>query len=197
MSAAGIILAGGKSSRFKGNKAFAEISSQRLIERVFNVLDAVFPKIIIVTNTPEDYQIFNAEIVIDIYPGRGPLGGMHAGLIASPFELNFVTACDMPFINKELVKYLVDQAAVDDDAVVPVIGGYPEPLTAVYRRTCIKYIEKVIMADLYQVKSFYKYINIKYIPEEELLGFWGEKLFFNINTMDDLKIALKMEKKIK
>ncbi|MGI5925640.1 MAG: molybdenum cofactor guanylyltransferase [Thermacetogeniaceae bacterium] len=196
MDAAGIILAGGKSSRFKGNKAFAEISSQRLIERVVHVLKSVLPKVIIVTNTPEDYQISNAETVLDILPGRGPLGGIHAGLIASPYELNFVTACDMPFINKELVKYLVDQAA-DDDAVVPVIGGYPEPLAAVYRRTCIKYIENVILADIYQVKSFYKFINVKYIPEEELLGFGGEKLFFNINTRDDLKIALKMEKKIK
>lgn len=184
MDAAGIILAGGKSSRFKGNKAFAEISSQRLIERVVHVLKSVLPKVIIVTNTPEDYQISNAETVLDILPGRGPLGGIHAGLIASPYELNFVTACDMPFINKELVKYLVDQAAADDDAVVPVIGGYPEPLAAVYRRTCIKYIENVILADIYQVKSFYKFINVKYIPEEELLGFGGEKLFFNINTRE-------------
>ncbi|HHY39957.1 MAG TPA: molybdenum cofactor guanylyltransferase [Syntrophaceticus sp.] len=197
MDAAGIILAGGKSSRFKGNKAFAKISSQRLIERVIHVLKAVFPKIIIVTNTPEEYQMFNAETVIDIIPGRGPLGGMHAGLIASPFELNLVTACDMPFINKELVKYLVAQAGADNDAVVPVIGGYPEPLAAVYRRSCIKYIEKVLLADQFQVKSFYKYINVKYIPEEELLGFGGEKAFFNINTRDDLKNALKMEKEIK
>jgi len=168
-----------------------------VIERVIGVLNEVFPKVIIVTNTPEEYQTLNAETVVDIFPGRGPLGGMHAGLVASPFELNFVTACDMPFINKGLVKYLLAQASADDDAVVPVIGGYPEPLGAVYKRTCIKYIEKVIRADLYQVKSFYKYINVKYIPEEELLGFGGGELYFNINTRDDLKIALQMDKKLK
>ncbi len=168
MDAAGIILAGGKSSRFKGNKAFAHISSQRIIDRVIHVLKAVFSKIIIVTNTPEDYQIYNVDMVMDILPGRGPLGGIHAGLIASPFELSYVTACDMPFINQKMIEYLVEQADPDVDAVVPVIGGYAEPLSAVYRKTCIKHIECVLLDEIYQVKSFYRYINVKYIPEKEL-----------------------------
>jgi molybdopterin-guanine dinucleotide biosynthesis protein A len=91
------------------------------------------------------------------------------------------------------VRYLVEQIAACDDAVVPVINGYPEPLAAVYRKTCIKPIEDSLMEDKYQVKSFYPLIRIKYILEEELLEFGGGMNFFNINTRDDLHTALNME----
>lgn len=193
MDAAGIILAGGKSSRFKENKAMIKIASQRLIDRIVEILASVFPKIILVTNTPEQYKNLGVQMVMDIIPGKGPLSGIHAGLISSPFDLNFVTACDMPFINGDIVRYLVEQTAVSDDAVVPVIKGYPEPLAAVYRKTCIKPIEDSLTENRYQVKSFYPFIRLKYILEKELLEFGGGRNFFNINTKDDFRIALNME----
>jgi len=194
MEAAGIILAGGKSSRFCGNKAFAKIAYKRLIDRIIAELKAVLSKIILVTNTPHEYCTLAVDLVSDIIPGRGPLSGIHAGLIASPFELNFIAACDMPFINKDVVAYLVSQVAFSDDVVVPVIGEYPEPLAAVYRKTCIRPIEDCILAAKYQVKSFYPAVNVKYVPEKELIKFGGEKSFFNINTRDDFQTAVEIEK---
>lgn len=193
MEAAGIILAGGKSSRFKENKALVKIASQRLIDRILSVLNSVFPKIILVTNTPEQYKTLGVQMVMDIIPGKGPLSGIHAGLITSPFDLNFITACDMPFIDGYAVRYLVEQTGVCDDAVVPVVKGYPEPLVAVYRRTCIKPIEDSLINNKHQVKSFYPYIKLKYIPEKELQEFGGGNIFFNINTRNDFRIALNME----
>ncbi len=197
MDAAGIILAGGKSSRFQGNKALAKIASQRLIDRVIGELASVLPRVILVTNTPDEYRNLEAEVVMDILPGRGPLAGIHAGLITSPFDLNFIAACDMPFINREIVCYLINQATASDDAVVPVIKGYPEPLAAVYRRTCIKAIEDVIIAKNFQVKSFYPSIQVRYIPEKELMEFGGGKNFFNVNTREDFRIAQHIEGKNK
>ncbi|HHV35650.1 MAG TPA: molybdenum cofactor guanylyltransferase [Syntrophomonadaceae bacterium] len=193
MDAAGIILAGGKSSRFKENKAMVKIASQRLIDRIVDVLASVLPKIILVTNTPEQYKTLGVQMVMDIIPGKGPLSGMHAGLISSPCDLNYVAACDMPFINADIVRYMVEQTEVCDDAVVPVIKGYPEPLAAVYRKTCIKHIEDSLINKKYQVKSFYPHIRLKYIPEKELQEYGGGKNFFNINTRDDFHIALNME----
>lgn len=187
-------MAGGKSSRFRGNKAFAKISSQRLIDRIIAELKAVLPNIILVTNTPHEYCTLDVELVSDIIPGRGPLSGIHAGLVASPFELNFVTACDMPFINKDIVAYLINQTTASDDVVVPVIGGYPEPLAAVYRKTCIRPVEDCIITTKYQVKSFYPMVHVKYIPEKDLIKFGGEKSFFNINTRDDFRTAMDIEK---
>jgi molybdopterin-guanine dinucleotide biosynthesis protein A len=96
MNAAGIILAGGKSSRFKANKALAMIESQRLIDRIVAVLASVFPKIILVTNTPEQYKMLGVQMVMDIIPKKGPLSGIHAGLISSPFDPAFRQV--LPFI---------------------------------------------------------------------------------------------------
>ena len=93
-------------------------------------------------------------------------------LVSILYELNFVTACDMPFINKELVKYLVDRLLLMMMLLSLLSGGYPEP-AAVYRRTCIKYIENVILADIYQVN-----LSISLLMLNIFRGLWVlEKLF--------------------
>ncbi len=189
MEAAGVILAGGESSRFQGNKAFAEIVSQRLIDRIVSILGEVFPKLILVTNSPCEYQSLGVKVAQDLIPGRGPLSGIHAGLVVSPYSLNFVTACDMPFINGGLVRYLVEQATPSDDAVVPLVREYPEPLFAVYRKTCLPHVEACLKSGIYKVTSFYDLIQVRFIPQEELVPFGGLKNFFNINTREDLKKA--------
>ncbi|NPV28619.1 MAG: molybdenum cofactor guanylyltransferase [Firmicutes bacterium] len=192
MKAAGIILAGGKSSRFQGNKAFAELASQRLIDRIISVLKDVFPKLILVTNSPSEYQGLGVEVVSDLISGRGPLSGIHTGLVVSPCDLNLVTACDMPFVNRALAAYLVGQARPADDAVVPLVGGYPEPLFAVYRKTCLPFIEASLQEGKYKVTSFYGSVRIRYVSEEELAPFGGARSFFNINTREDLKKASRI-----
>ncbi len=195
MFGTGIILAGGKSKRFKTNKALVMIESRRLIDRIAEMLASVFPKIILVTNTPGQYEMLKVPKVMDIIPGKGPLSGIHAGLISSPTELNFIMACDMPFIDGNAIRYLFDQTRDGDDVVVPIVNGFPEPLAAVYRKTCIKPIEDSLLAERHQVISFYPYINIKHIPEAELMKFCGEDSFFNMNTRDDFHKAVNMKKK--
>lgn len=187
MDAAAIILAGGKSSRFKENKALVEISSQRLIDRVLHKLKDIFPVLILVTNSPEEYQGLGADIVRDLIPGQGPMSGIHAGLIASPYNLNFVAGCDMPFVSGELGAYLIRQADSDIDAVVPFVNGYAEPLSAVYRKTCIPAIETSLRAGKPKVTAFYDQVRIRYVHEDEIIAFGGENCFFNINTREDLK----------
>jgi molybdopterin-guanine dinucleotide biosynthesis protein A len=191
MNAAGIILAGGKSSRFQGNKAFVELESQRIIDRIVFTLREVFPKVILVANTPEEYENLGVEIVSDLIPGQGPLGGIHSGLLASPFDLNFIVACDMPFVRGDLGAYLVSRAAPEDDAVVPVINGYPEPLCAVYRKSCIPAIESRLEAGIRKVTSVYPLVRVCYVPEEDLAVFGGAETFFNVNTREDLKRVLQ------
>jgi molybdopterin-guanine dinucleotide biosynthesis protein A len=193
IEAAGIILAGGKSSRFEGNKALAEIASQRLIDRISRELGKVFPRLLLVTNTPEEYRDLGIEMKPDLIPGKGPLSGIHAGLVASPCELNFITACDMPFINADLAAYMVQAATSADDVVVPLIGGFPEPLMAVYRRSCRTFIERSLLVGCYKVTGFYPEVAVRFLPEQELAGLGVTKRdFFNINTREDLKKAAQM-----
>ncbi len=192
MDAAAVILAGGKSSRFHGNKALVEMSSQRLIDRVAHKLKDFFTLLILVTNSPKEYQGLAVDIVGDLIPGKGPLSGIHAGLVASPYSLNFVVGCDMPFVSGELGAYLVERADQDDDAVVPFVNGYAEPLSAVYRKTCVPFVEALLFTDKPKVAAFYDQVRVKYVRDEEIIAFGGGNCFFNVNTRDDLKKALEI-----
>ncbi len=80
----GIILAGGKSSRMGTDKALMQFQGEKLIERTMRTFRSVFPKIMIITNTPLDYLDQDAGIATDIFPGKGPLGGIYTGLFFSP-----------------------------------------------------------------------------------------------------------------
>lgn len=155
-------------------------------------LKEVFTTLILVTNTPGDYAGLDVEIVSDLIPGKGPLSGIHAGLIASPYSLNYVNGCDMPFVSGELGAYLVRQAEPGSDAVVPFVQGYAEPLSAVYRKTCVPFIEASLLAGKSKVAGFYDQIRVKYIHDEEIAAFGGKDCFFNINTRNDLLKAFEI-----
>ena len=168
-----------------------EISSQRLIDRVVYKLKDLFTLLVLVTNSPEEYQGLAVEIMCDLIPGKGPLSGIHAGLVASPYSLNFVVGCDMPFVSGELGVYLVERADPRDDAVVPFVSGYAEPLSAVYRKTCIPFIEASLLAGKPKVAAFYDQVRVKYVRDEEIVAFGGADCFFNINSREDLDKAFQ------
>src|SRR3954453_3010010 len=121
MKAAAIILSGGKSSRMGTNKALLKINEKTNIERIADTLKLSFNDIILVTNHPEDYQFLGLKMVSDYYPDKGPLAGVHAGLLSSTYDTNFIVACDMPFVSGELAEVLVQKCG-DYDAVIPVIN---------------------------------------------------------------------------
>ena len=114
----GIILAGGKSSRYGRNKALADFDGIPLIERVIRVMESVFPRIILITNSPDEFAYLQLPMHEDLIKGLGPLGGILTGLEAISDEAGFFTACDMPFLNSKLVRHIVDLRD-DFDAVVP------------------------------------------------------------------------------
>lgn len=139
----GIILAGGKNSRMGTNKAFLKLDGILLIERIKAVLNELFPEIIIVTNDPLSYtRLFSAVIVTDIYKNKGALGGIYAGLFFASENHAFITACDMPFINKDLIAHLAGLAA-NYDIVVPQGADGMQPLHAVYSKNCLAPIKRI------------------------------------------------------
>lgn len=189
IDAAAIILAGGKNSRMGTNKALLEIESRQLIRRIADELAGDFAKIIIVANDPGPYKDFGCKVTGDIIPGRGPLGGIHAGLTASPYRLNFVTACDMPFIKGPLAAHMVARTG-DADALVPRIDDKWQPLFAVYSRDCLQAIEDCLDRDRCKVTAFYPAVRVNYIEEDVVRKFSApDRLFFNINTPDELARA--------
>ncbi|MHB8172348.1 MAG: molybdenum cofactor guanylyltransferase [Thermincolia bacterium] len=190
--ASGIILSGGLSTRMGTNKAFLIINKVSFVERTIIELKHAVEEIIVVTNEPDAYAHLPAKIVTDIIPQKGPLSGIHAGLVTSSHYHNLVVACDMPFFNWKLGRFMLDLAE-GYDVVVPQVGDYLEPLHAVYSKNCIKPIEDCLEKDLRKIVSFYSQVNVRYLDGEVINRFISEKnTFFNVNTPIDLDAAKKM-----
>ncbi len=193
MKAGAIILSGGKSSRMGKNKALLPINEQTNIERIRDELKSLFDDIILVTNDPEVYEFLNLKSVSDKYPGKGPLAGIHAGLMASDYEENIVVACDMPFISAELASTLV-QNLKHYDAMIPVIGGKKNPLFAAYQKRIVPEIEACLKEDRLRVIHLLDKLNVRY-PDEEFLQAYSDvhldEIFFNMNVPEEYEEAKK------
>jgi len=189
--AAAIILSGGQSKRMGQDKAFISFSGKPLIETVIGKLAPLFSDLIIATNKPDLYKKYKVKTQTDIVKSRGPLGGIHAGLIASETTYNFIIACDMPFINQDLIKYMLDEKD-NYDVVASKFGGKTHSLFAVYSKNCITSIEKALKTDNFKLRDFLKTVNTKLISEEEVKRIDPDgQSFININTQDDYKCITK------
>ncbi|MDW7729550.1 MAG: molybdenum cofactor guanylyltransferase [Bacillota bacterium] len=195
-----IILAGGDSKRLGRPKALLDFNGKSLIAHLVEMLRELFDQITIVTDRPEPYKRLPVIITGDLIKQKlkSPLRGIHAGLSSSELPFQFVAACDMPFLNPDLIEYMA-QFAHDYDAVVPRAGSYFQPLHAFYSRSCIEIIEKQISKDHFKVTDLYSNLKIRFIDSAEIARFDPEELsFFNINTWTDYEQALAiMAKRLK
>ena len=182
----GVILSGGKNRRMGENKAFLRIEGERLIDRTVRLFKAVFREGIIVTASPLDYLDQPAAIVTDILPEKGALGGLYTGLFFALDEYAFIAACDMPFLNRAFVEYMIRQTA-GYDIVVPAPPDGLQPLHAVYARRSLPVIRSLLDRNRLQIKELYPSQKLLKIPPEVLRSFDPEgRMFLNVNTPEDL-----------
>lgn len=183
----GVILAGGKSSRYGENKALVEFNGTPLIERVIKVLRRLFENVVLITNTPEEYAYLRLPMEQDIIKGVGPLGGIYTALQTIPTEYGFFVACDMPFLNSQLITYMINHRE-KHDVVAPKIDWKIEALHALYRKTCLPEVERLIRENQYQTIRFFDRVSVRYVHEDEVRRFDPSlRSFLNINRPEDLK----------
>ncbi len=184
---AGVILAGGKSTRYGKNKALVKINGVSLIERVLCVLSSVFENIYLMTNTPNEYAHLGLPMFEDEIKGLGPLGGIYTALKVIKEEAGFFVACDMPLLNSDLIRYIVKSRG-DYDVVIPKIGWKIESLHALYKISCVPHIKKLIDRHEYQIFRFFESVKVKYIEESDVRRIDPElSSFFNINRPEELR----------
>jgi molybdopterin-guanine dinucleotide biosynthesis protein A len=190
-----IILAGGKSSRLGRNKALQVIGGKTLIQWVVDRLAITSTEIIIATAQGEAITCSSAvriKTVADIYPGKGPLGGIYSGLIASSSSRAIVVGCDTPFLSVSLLEYMT-QTLGKPDIALPRIGEMVEPLCAVYSKNCVAPILELLEQNELRIIELFNMVKVKYIEEDEINTFDPEHLsFFNINSQADLERARKL-----
>ncbi len=180
----GIVLAGGQSRRMGRNKALLELGGQTLIARVLERLALLCDELIISTNAVELYTSLPARVVPDLVPGRGALGGIHAGLAAASNERAVVVACDMPLLNLSLLRYMA-VVSPGYDVVVPRIGGFYEPLHAVYSARCVEPIAQLIAEGPRRITDLYRRVRLRELTEEEVRLFDAALSFVNVNTLQE------------
>ena len=196
MEACCIVLAGGKSLRLGYDKVLETVGNKSLLQRVISCVSLLSSDIIIVTAREEpalqsiDYP--KLKIVTDIYPGKGPSGGIYTGLATSTLFYNLVVASDMPFLNQTLLRYMI-QLSTNFDIVVPRVGNLVEPLHAVYTKSCLAPIEQMIKQGKLSVNKLFSLVRVRYVEAEEIERFDPKHLsFFNINTEADLEKAREL-----
>ncbi len=188
----GIVLSGGRGRRISASKGLLQIEGEPVIQIILGKLAEVFTDLIIVTNSPCEYEAFGVRCVEDLVAGKGPLGGIYSGLVASDTGYSFVVANDMPFLDSDLIRHVVDRRD-GFQAVVPRIGSLVEPLHALYSKGCVQVIENHLRANDLKVRSFLGEVTTGYIEEEEIREFGDpETIFFNINRKDDMEAARMM-----
>lgn len=195
LTVSGIVLAGGQSSRLGTDKSFINVNGQSLIEHIVAKLTRLSDDVIIVTNSPDEYDHLEARLVGDIYPGKGALGGIYSGLRAAANAYSLVVACDMPFLDLNLLRYMIILAR-EHDVVIPRIGGLTEPLHAIYSKNCLEPIDRLLARGGLKIIDFFSEVRVRYVEEGEVDIFDPQHLsFFNVNTPNDLEEMKKLVRK--
>jgi molybdopterin-guanine dinucleotide biosynthesis protein A len=149
-------------------------------------------EILLTTNNLEDYRYLGVPLFPDLIPDRGALGGLYTALSAAKNPHVAVVACDMPFVNAELLAAELDLlVSTDSEAVIPRTEGGTEPFHAVYvRACCLRAIQSVIEADKWRVNAWFPQVKMRYMLPEETLRYDPDQLaFWNVNTPEELKQA--------
>ncbi|HSO67837.1 MAG TPA: molybdenum cofactor guanylyltransferase [Desulfatirhabdiaceae bacterium] len=190
----GVILAGGMGRRLNGrDKALIQIGGRPILDYIYRTFSSLFDDIILVTNQPQSYLDWDLYIATDLFPVRSSLTGIHAGLFYSSTPYAFVSACDTPFIQVELIKKILERMDSRFDTIMPETQKGLEPLCAVYARSCLPRIEQALSLGQYKIQRIFKSQRIGRISEDIIRSIDANlTCFYNINTPEDMEHAERL-----
>jgi molybdenum cofactor guanylyltransferase len=181
-----LILAGGENKRLPMTKGFLELKGRKIIESTIGLLKEIFASVIISTNTPESYFYLGFPMVGDVMNYKGPMTGIFSALAALEEPEIFVTACDMPFIRPDLIRYIVGRWSNTWEAVIPIFDGKPQPLLGIYSKKLLPRMEESIEKHIGGLRAFLNTREVQYIEEDQVRLIDQEgRSFVNINTIQD------------
>lgn len=187
-----VILAGGKSSRMQFDKQQIKVGDEYLIFKTIKKLKEIFSEVLVVTKTPEFYKDLEVRSIKDIYPGHGPISGIHSALIESKSDLVYVLAVDMPYLSRAYIDYIYSLYDEGLDGIVFKTSSHIEPMQALYKKTLIPLLEEAISKGDYRLRPLIKGANFRILsPEDFPEEIDLENLFTNLNTQTDLREYLK------
>lgn len=178
-----IILAGGKSSRMGTDKGLMLINGKPMLQHIIVAVAAISNNIIIVSNKSA-YQQFGCPVVKDEVKNAGPLAGIFSGLKFANTAKNIVLSCDVPFVNEQLVSFLIENSK-NFDVTIAQKDEQLHPLIGVYSKKCLPIFEKELMQQQFKVRLALQKVKLNIVNVNQ----FEAAHFININTPTDLKTA--------
>ena len=191
LKASAIILAGGTSRRIGKSKARLVIGGVSMLERVARAVGAVCDETIVAgrLESAEAWPQLDAKWVDDPPDIAGPVAGLIAGLRVASNDTCLVVACDMPFLNPELLEHLLE-TSVSHDAAVPRINSRAQSLHAAFSRSCHRRLKALVVSGSPSMQSILERLDVHWVDEATCRSIDPRGLsWFNVNTPDDLERA--------
>lgn len=188
-----IILAGGRSSRLGQDKTKLVLGGTGLLRLTIDRLRQLGGDIILVLAPDQAIPLgsdsADVRVATDLHPNKGPLAGLYSGMMTSEDDICVAVGCDMPFLNVKLLGYM-NGLASGFDIVIPRADGMVEPLHAVYSKSCLPVMDRMMSEGDMRVRNLLRRVNVRYVEGGELDEFDPlHRSWFNINTPEDLREA--------
>ena len=187
----GILLAGGKSRRMGEDKRHLLVGEQTLLERGLAVLHSIFQEVLVVIAQNSPPLGIDVRVVRDLVPDCGSLGGLYTGLIQATSPCIFVVACDMPFLNQEVIAQFTSRRGTAD-IVMARLADRLHPMHALYSKQCLPVLEQMIQARKLKIQELVSQpsLRVQYVTETDLSSIdHSGRSFYNVNTLEDLDAA--------
>lgn len=198
-SIAGYVMAGGKSKRFGQDKARVRLGGEMMLTRACRLVNEVTGSVSVVADRESRYADSDLWVVEDRWPGEGPLGGILTALLAtaetdSGRDWNLIVSCDMPFLTRDWLAYLVARALTSEAQVVlPHSASGPEPLCACYRTNAAGALRAAFESGVRKVTEGLKHVSTEVLDEKDWKRFDSAgRLFWNMNTLADYEEARRV-----
>ncbi|MBM6926536.1 molybdenum cofactor guanylyltransferase [Pseudoflavonifractor phocaeensis] len=189
MATVAVILAGGRSSRMGRDKAVLELEGRSFLERLVRRYETAFDRVYVSSPRRGTYTLPGAEELPDLRPGRGPLAGLEAAFLSTAAETVFLTAVDLPFGDPALALHLTAELGEADACLIRRTDGEPEPLFAVYRRTCLPDLQACLEEGRGAMKALLDRLSCRMVEESALEGWDLDHILQNVNTPEDYRRA--------
>ena len=195
MTTGGIVLCGGRSTRMGSPKALLPFGDETMLQRVVRLLGSVVSPLVVVAAPDQSLPDLPAAVSVtrDEREGRGPLEGLRAGLKGLPATVDaaYVTSCDVPLLVPAFALRMIDLMG-DADIAVMEIDGFPHPLSAVYRRSTLPHVEKLLAEDRLRPVFLFDAVKTRRVRPEEMISVDPQLLTLrNLNTREDYEQALE------
>lgn len=181
----GVVLAGGKSTRFGSNKALSQYRGKTFLQHTIGQLQPYTREVVIAGFYPE-YENTGVAVLEDKYTAIGPLGGIYTAMTYATKPWLLVLTCDMPLVNNEIIMHMLS-AARGETVVGWEYGKNGGAFPLLISKDVLPNIEKAIAAKHYRVKQLFTWGSSKILtaPTE-----W-QQYFTNINSLEEYKQVRK------